>query len=190
MKKISAFTLALLLAFSLFVSCGKNGGGNTNGANDSAKQPAKQALKEIKPSELITLGDAERILGKDMQAIDADITDSNGDISALYGALGGDLESVNIVRRDGSSFAETINENDTDATIVTEIGDWACIAVNEYDFGVTYLYIDHSGYHIKISLTSDPFNDLRSAEENAARTTEKLKEFGKLAVERIDAIIN
>lgn len=183
MKKVSAFTLALLLVFSLFVSCGKNGGGN--GADDSAKQ------KEIKPSELITLEDAERILGRDMQAVDVDKTDSQY-IFTLYEKVSGDIEYVRIdLHYGGSPFAEIIkDEND----IVKDVGDWACIIVGGFgsvghSVGMR-LCIDYSGYQIVIRLTCDQFNDLRSAEENAARTTEKLKEFGKLAVERIDAIIN
>ena len=69
MKKILAIALVLILALSLLTACGDNGGGNSDGGNGT-NSPTGEAKDVIMPSKIITLEDAERILGIDMRVFE------------------------------------------------------------------------------------------------------------------------
>ena len=84
MKKVLILGLAMVLALSLFTACGGNSDG---GSNSNSNNSAKQDEKIVKSSELITLEDAERILGMDLQVNVDSEAGEEFDKAEQYGGL-------------------------------------------------------------------------------------------------------
>ena len=188
-------------------------GGNSGGGNDT-NSPAQQTGVVVKASELITAEDATRILGTDMAVSvdsngvekDLDKREYPGSLRTVYDAsdimmfmlqvcirqnalLDKDIPFEEaIINRGGiSSFSGEIKqqyENAENTITVEGLGDWAGIVSI---VGKT-LYIVHGDYFLELTITGR-VDKSRSDEEDAAWKIEKLTEAGKLAVERLEAII-
>ena len=204
MKRLFAIATVFILALSVLTACG--GSGNNGDAllgnpESTSAQESSNALPSnsesdaiIRPSELITLEDAERILGMSMHVIEGylDNADPDGFYLTEYITSGEQWETLSItIKQDASSLIETIKlsyENNTDAIPIEEIEDWAFVTGNS-DGMSKHLYIAYGDCYIDIELVGDTNNDGRSLAEDAAWKIEKLTEAGKLAVERLGAMI-
>lgn len=182
MKKVIATMLVLILAVSLSTACG----GNKTG---------RLKKVDVKPSELISLEDAENILEMSMKVIEGylDKTEQDGFLLTEYISSGEEWTSLQIrIKQDASSLIETTKEtckNNADAVTVEEIGDWACITGTS-DGMAKFLYIAYGDYYyIEIDLSGNVDNGGRSLEEDATWKLEKITEIGKLAVGRLEDMV-
>jgi len=190
-----------------------NSGGNSGGGSN-ANTPAQQNTEIIKSSELITLEDAARITGVDMivKKIDKVETMSPGEVKTqydtdsmlfftidLYQDAAYDLSNSthkSLLDSGGAkSYGETLRvayENNPleikaykDTLPIEGIGDWAYIWGSSKDS----ISIAYGDYFIIITIYSTPKGSGFSDEEKIEWHIEKLTEAGKLAVERLEALI-
>ena len=204
MKRLFAIATVFILALSVLTACGgsgNNGDALLSNPESASAQDSSNALPSnsesdaiIRPSELITLEDAERILGMSMHVIEGylDYADTDGFFLTEYITSGELWETLSItIKQDASSLIETNKlsyENNTDAIPIKGIGDWAFVTGNS-DGMSKHLCIAYGDCNIDIGLVGDTNNDGRSLAEDAAWKIEKLTEAGKLAVERLEAMI-
>ena len=212
MKKIFAIALIAILALSLLTACGDNSGGDTNSGGDS-----KQDAGVIKASELISLEDAARILGQEV-AVDEKKNDkidkmTPGSIEILYDSI--DTSSIRYISvtlyqnalLDPNSLAgkglldtggissynariKTDRESKEGALVIDGVGDWACITAWE-SMGrrVGTIEIAYGDYCIAVTINGSPNYETASEEETVAWQNGKLTDAGKLALERLAAIV-
>ena len=189
-----------------------NSGGNTN-VGDNANTPAQQDAKIIKASEIITLEDAARILGTDVE-INEKYNDTINPLSlesikTEYESKESSMFSMTITLFQNATFDtsnsvdkayldvggiafynETIRkdrEAKEGAVLLEGIGDWAVI--NSLGTLMANIEIGHGDYSISINIISTPRGSNFNDEEKAAWQKDKLIEAGNLAVERLEAII-
>lgn len=197
---ILALVLMLVSAATMLAACGKGGkSGNDDAATaegatgapsqESTAPPSgsesgtgssgQQTEKVIKGSDLVTKEDAERILGETVELAEDHEDVTMGVVQRVYYATQNCVLQVGI-EQDSPAHVELTRktyDNDESTILVEGIGDWARIG----GMSGTLLYITEGDCIIIINV------DNRN-EENSWKT-EKLKETGKLAVERLDAIM-
>ena len=219
MKKALALVVALLLTLSLLAACGGNSGGNTPPTESAASAPAQQDTKVIKPSELITLEDAERMLGIDLDVYgELDEAEQLGGLRTVYHFDDGALHpsptymfQINILQN------ELLDENDLlDKQMKAQGGisffnnglkEGIELITGEEDPMKT-IWIDGIGdwasirrspihtinfaygaYSLGVTITGQATDVSRGKEEESAWKVEKLIEAAMLAVERLEAIV-
>ena len=240
MKKILALVMVLLFTLSLLTACGGDSGGKSDSGNSDAPASesdsensaspapapddvndttgsAAQDTRLIKPSELITLEDAGRILGGDVTVSEKknDIIEPElaGAVQIQYKSNAASIYYMTICLFQDAAFdatrtqdkvlldqGGTANYNATikpyreqkeDAVLIDGIGEWACISgFHSVDSSAVHtLEICYGDYCISITMVGWPKDNSFSDEEKIAWKTEKLTEAGKLAFERLEAII-
>ena len=192
-------------------STDSGGGGNTDGEDDE-NTSAKPYEEVINPSELISRDDADRIL--DISTFsdesEVDIVDSNqpGGLNSIYSLyiseeylfqirLYQDALLEGLAAENGGMSAWIQNQKSARDTNVFNqeiipvegIGDGGYL-VNENSLGVWTIELFKGDYCISITITyNPPTTHTRNDEDEGAWRKEKLTEAGKLAVERLEAII-
>ena len=222
MKRILSLMLALLLTLSL-TACGGNDG-NTNGSNGSGTSPnnastkAEQNARVIKPSELITLGDAERILGIDLQIYqELDKAEQYGGLRTTYNFDDGkrhpsptymfqinihqnelldekNLLDMQMKARGGISFYNNSLKEGLEL-IAGEEDPMKTIWIEGVgDWAsisrspIHTINFAYGTYSMGVTITGQATDVSRSKEDESAWKVEKLIEAAMLAVERLNAI--
>jgi len=189
-----------------------------NGGDNNTSTPAKQDTRIIKASELITLEDAGRILGGNVTVNEKSDDEIDplafGRITTIYNS---DAGSVPYYISIGLYQNATLDENNTAhkhfldkggiadyqkgiradreskelAVIIDNLGDWSCITgfAKLNSMSTHTLEIGYGDYCISITMLNWPNGNTFSDEEKIAWKTEKLTEAGKLALDRLKAII-
>lgn len=185
-----------------------NGGGG-----NSTNSPAQQNADIIKSSEIITQEDTARILGKDVTVDKLDEMNpmTPGAVHTSYGSTGvtialsitlyqnAALDLSNSTHKalfDGGGIGSTnggVRNQYEKGTIVEAIpvegiGDWAFISGLGKKVS-TSIDIGYGDYRIFISTTIIPEGSKLGDETTLALRKEILTEAGKLAIERLEAII-
>jgi len=234
MKRTLALVMILLLTISLLTACGGGGSSNTpsgnsnpaptppasdNGGNSNNTPPTNQDKRVIKASELISKGDAERLLGGTIEVKEKndDRIDvlSLGKITTIYNSDAGasspyyisiglyqnatldnnDAQHKVFIDKGGiSDYQKGIRsdrENQELAVIIDDLGEWACITGFEKldSFGTHTLEIGYGDYCITVTIVNWPKGNTFNDEEKIAWKTEKLSEAGRIAFDRLEALI-
>ena len=235
MKRTMGLAMVLLLTISLLTACGSGSSSNTpsgssntpattppdsdNGGNSNNTPPANQDKRVIKASELLSKGDAERLLGGNIEVKEKndDKIDvlSLGKITTIYNSDAGasspyyisiglyqnaTLDNKNaqhkvFIDKGGiSDYQEGIRadrENRELAVKIDDLGEWACITGFEKldSFGTHTLEIGYGDYCISVTMVNWPKGNTFNDEEKIAWKTDKLTEAGRLAFERLEALI-
>ena len=193
MRKILVFALIMVLALSLLTACGENGGNDTGGKKGTTS-PANETKEKIMPSKIITLEDAERILGIDMHVY--------GELDEREeGAFGGEhyktaysfagktnataymLQVSEASPLSGSLDGLKKNYEGSKDNWVEGVGDWAMVTRSP----LHKIYVAYKGYSFELILTGN--HAVRGDEEESSWKAEMLIEAGKCGVERLEAII-
>ena len=164
-----------------------------DGEKDTSS-PAGETKEKIKPSELISLEDAERILGIEMKVY--------GELDKLeQGAFGGDtyktsysfagetkatayMLQVSAASPLSSSLDEIKKRNEGSKDLwVEDVGDWAMVVRSP----LHRIEVVYKGYSFSLILTGN--HAIRDNEEESAWKAEMLIEAGKCGVEHLEAII-
>jgi len=189
-----------------------------SGSENNTSAPANQDAEVIKASELITAEDAGRLLGGSISVKpendDRIDTKSFGSVTIIYNSDAGSTPYYVSVRlyqdalldennaahkaliQDGgtSSYQKGLRsdrENKELAVIIDDLGDWACITGFEKldSYGTHTLEIGYGDFCISITIPGWPKGNTFNDEEKIAWKTEKLTEAGRLAFERLKALL-
>ena len=193
MKKIVTFVGILVLGFTFLTACSNNSG-NSGGGN-LAGNSVMRNIRIVKPSELITLADANRIVGMDMVVKGELDTEEPplGDIRTIYETTEEGFTYIFqvVVNSTASTYVKSMKsfyENNEMVVKIDGVGEWARMMLSP----IHTLYIAQDDYFISISLslvTLSAQYQIRSDDEEEVWRQEKLIEAGKLAVERLKVII-
>jgi len=212
MKKILSIILVLLLVLPLLTSClGKSDGGDVSDSDtgkESTDDGYMKSKKEVVPaSELISLKDAEALLGEDLRETSplgtyfADEASYRGKvfsfkISLIQEALYDETEDFDktVVKDGWSDYVqkmEQVYEKNTAGQNITKItGIFGTSYLQEgAGFAQWFLHIFCDDYYIILLIGSIGAMDRVDTEDEIAWKHEKLIEGGKLAVERLKAIV-
>ena len=218
MKKLIACALVLVLSLSLLAGCGSGGGSSNSGGVSTSTSPASTPATDngndadanlgenvILTSQLISLEDAKRLLGEGME-----VNENVNDLVTVTNAMQISYQdTVNLLtlgimfyqdallsewqlnnggaKGIGDEHRLGIYEYDSDGAAEVEgVGDWAVVDVY---VPTPEIRIGCGDYYMVITQTGR-LADLSGQGATAAWKTEILIEAGKLAVERLEAIIN
>ena len=221
MKKLTVITLVMVLALSILSGCsgGNNnsGSGNTTPSNsDNNDTPAsdsggngnntnatanKDANGHIKPSELISLEDATRLLGEDAKVYKDDYDNYYDKVETIYKKITTKYDAKNnstmgllqifVYWSSNKPFKADLEEKEEEGTAikVDGIGDWAFLS--DLDKLVASIMIGYGDYIVEIATDGKPNgSDYKQyTDEHVAWRTEFLTETGKFAAERLKALV-
>ena len=193
MKKTIAISILLVILLSLMGSCSfvkkltrPSSTGSSSSAADSgntSENSKKKLTGKIKPSDIITLGDAESVAGIEMKANVLDETDSEGIDETLYIATDSSIWlsiTVKVKQNAESLIIETKSVHKSDIQI-EGLWDWTCVADN-WDETTKTLYLVYDDCYIEIILSA--------GDNTAAWKTAKILELANTARERFEDIID
>ena len=194
MKKILAIALVLILALSLLTACGDNGGDNNSNGEKGTNSSAEKTEDAIKPSKIITLEDAERILGIDMCVfgeLDEKQTgpyDGDNSYKTCYTFDGnGNFTHYMLQVSQGSALTSPLDELKKNYpnkdNWIEGVGDWATLSTSP----LHTILVVYKGYSFQLILTGN--HAIRSDTEESAWKVAVLKEAGKCGVERLETLI-
>ena len=221
MKKILSLLLVLQLFLLLLTACGGNGDSSNSGGTSSTENtpPKLSETRIIKPSELISLEDAERILGIDLVVYgNLDEAEQLGGLRSVYDFDDGKTHSsptymlqININQNElldeydsldkklkdngGMSFSIDSLKNGYE-TIYAENDLFKTLWVEGIgDWAcinrspIHTINIAYKNYSLGVTITGQSTDVSRNKEEESAWKVEKLIDAGMLAVERLEAIV-
>ena len=187
---------------------------NVDNSSDT-NAPANQGARLINASELISREDAERILGGDV-TIDEKKNDliEDGAVSITYDSNNGglmyyltitlcqdaaldenrELDRVAFAIGGTASLNESTQiwyEEKEGNLLIDDLGDWACIkrlnVLSSSDWQM--IQICYGDYQINVASVGWPKGSVSTDEEKITWKKETLTEVGKLAFERLEAIL-
>lgn len=232
MKRIITLGLVLLLTLSLLSACGSNDSGNAPANSPPAENnapvsdeekdtstPAKQDIGVIKPSELITLEDAGRILGIDLEVYgELDAAEQFGGLRSVYNYDDGKIHpsptymfQINLYQNellDEKSLLDYKMKAQGGISFYNNsLKEGIELIAGEEDF-MKAIWVEGIGdwasiarspihtinfaygtYSIGVTITGQATDVSRSKEEESAWKVEKLVEAAMLAVERLETIV-
>jgi len=228
-KKLLITLLVIILAVSMMTACGGGKGGAGDSAGGAAQAdsaaPADNAAPEsgdgkdsgesakptadiIKPSELLTIEDAEKITGKKMEVYTLDeistgaeegtiqttyVSDDEGNLALnIQLVQEGLIKSESLIELGGIAFKmkrlKMYAENNDAAVPLDGFGDWAYIT----DMMGTSFKVATGDYYLSVSAgIKDMMHPIPKDEEEALKQLfhDAALEGGELAYERLTAII-
>ena len=231
-KKVLTILLLAVLSLALLAGCSGEGNSNSesnssnssntpstenNSGNSSSSETdsrndtndtASQDADVILPSQLITLEDASRLLGEDVEVDEEkyDVIDTlDGQAHIVYNVIASPLSKLQVyfyqdalmdparVTRTGGAKgrgerSRSEIENLETAIQIDGIGDWAYI--DGLDKLLASISIGYGDYYMQITTNGKPADSDYSiySDEHAAWRKDILTEAGKLAVERIKSL--
>jgi len=184
-----------------------------SGWENNANTSAQQTAEIIKSSELITQEDAARILGENVKINALDERSHRvapGSVETRYGSTESSLElSISLYQNAAFDINDKAHKklldqggiasaNDSlrkeherrkDAVSAEGLGDWAFITPTDNETYLT-IVIGYGDYRIVVDTRGEPHGGKPADKGMLAMRTEILTEAGKLALERLAAIIN
>jgi hypothetical protein len=178
----------------ILVTGGYFNGGNSGGGENGTNSTTDETEDVIMPSKIITLEDAERILGIDMcvfEELDKKQTgpyDGDNSYKTCYTFDGdGFFTHYMLQVSQGSPLSRPLDEVKKDYpnqdNWVEGVGDWARLSTSP----LHTILVVYKGYSFQLILTGN--HNIRSDEEESAWKVAVLKEAGKCGIERLEALI-
>ena len=221
MKKILSLVLVLQLSLLMLTACGGNGDSSNSGGTPSTENtpPKLSETRIIKPSELISLEDAERILGIDLVVYgNLDEAEQLGGLRSVYDFDDGKnhpsptyMLQININQNEMldeyDSLDKKLKDNGGMSFSIDSLKDGYETIYAENDLFKTLwvegigdwacinrspihtINIAYKNYSLGVTITGQSTDVSRNKEEESAWKVEKLIDAGMLAVERLEAIV-